>query len=299
IKNIPRDEKTKSIPFDIAGSVLVFIALLFILLPLSLSGDYSMPTVLLASLILIGIAIAVLFVIYEKKRRNPMLNVGLFKNRVFAASNLAALLTYMAQFVMVFIAPFYLENLRQFSALASGLLYMPMPLATMCIAPISGILSDKFDSRYLSAAGNLVMAAGLFLLSFLDVNTSLAYIIIAMVITGLGFGMFQTPNNSAIMGNVPPENRGSASGALATMRNIGMAVGGAISGALFSFFQSQGNGIFASQGQAGVLLQNNAFTYGLHITFIAAAVVSVLAMVASLNKGKMKVEIVREGVVDS
>ncbi len=290
VRFIPRDEPQKAAPFDIAGSILIFIALLFILAPLSISGDYPMPVYLFVLLIAVGIFIIVLFVLYEKRKQHPMLNIALFGNRVFSASNAAALLAYMAQFIMVFMAPFYLESLRQFSAMASGLLYMPMPLATMCIAPVSGRFADKFDSRYLSAAGNLVMAGGLFMLSFLDANTSIAFIVAAMVVTGLGFGMFQTPNNSAIMGNVPPQNRGTASGTLATMRNIGMAVGVAISGALFSFFQASALGAYSSQGQTGAILQNNAFHTGLHSTFLAAAIVSLIAVIASLSKGKMKVE---------
>ena len=143
-----------------------------------------------------------------------MLNIGLFKNRVFAASNAAAVFIYIAQFILIFLTPFYLVSLRGYSALTSGLLFLPMPLATMCIAPVSGSLSDRFDSRYLSSFGALIMAGGLFLLSFLNSDTPIAYMIICMAVTGLGFGMFQTPNNSSIMGNVPPKNRGTASGTL-------------------------------------------------------------------------------------
>lgn len=209
-KYIPKDESKKSVPFDIAGSILIFIALMFLLMPLSLSGDYNIPIALFITLLVIGFVIILGFILYEKKCKYPMLNINLFHNRVFTASNIAALFTYMAQFIMVFLAPFYLENLRMFSPLFSGLLYLPMPIATMCIAPVSGSLSDRFDSRYLSCAGNFIMTAGLFMLSFLDKNTSFIYIITSMIVTGIGFGMFQTPNNSAIMGNVPPENRGTA-----------------------------------------------------------------------------------------
>ena len=289
--NIPKDQIKTSVPFDIVGSIMIFIALLFILLPLSISGDYNIPTVLFASLIAGGILIVAFFVLYEKKIKYPMLNTNLFKNRVFAASNIAALFTYMAQFIMVFLAPFYLINIRMFSPMQGGLIYLPMPLATMIIAPISGSLSDRYDSRFISSAGMLIMAAGLFMLSFLNTDTSLTYIIISMIITGLGFGMFQTPNNSAIMGNVPQEFRGSASGTLATMRNIGMALGVAVSGALFSFFQNNAKILFAAQGLSDTALLNKSFTYALHLTFLAAVVIALLSMTASLVKGKVKTEL--------
>jgi EmrB/QacA subfamily drug resistance transporter len=285
-KNIPKDEMKKAIPFDIVGSILVFLALLLILLPLDISGDYDIPPLLFFGLITAGILLIVGFVIFESKHPYPMLNLKLFKNRIFAASNAAALLVYMANFIMSFIAPFYLETLCGYSVMISGLLYLPMPLATMCVAPISGSISDRFDSRYLSSFGTLVMAGGLFMLSFLDTATPWSYIVACMIVTGIGFGMFQTPNNSAIMGNAPGENRGSASSILATMRNVGMVTGVAISGAVFSFYQNRGLQLYAAQGQIGTLLQNNAFVYGLHITFIVAACITLLAAVASFTKGK-------------
>ena len=287
-KNIPQDKKTISVPFDILGSLMIFLALLFILLPLNISGDYDIPPVEFISSIVAGLLLIALFAIHELRHKYPLFNIGLFKNRVFAASNAAALFIYMAQFIMVFLAPFYLEGLREYSALRSGLLYLPMPLAIMCIAPISGSLSDRFGSRYLSAAGAFVMSIGLSMLSLLNLNTSSAFIIISMIVTGLGFGMFQTPNNSAIMGNVPHGNRGTASGTLATMRNIGMVMGVAVSGALFSFYQSKAMALYSKQGQTGALLHSSTFTYSLHLTFLTAASVAIIAMIASYLKGKAK-----------
>ena len=285
-RNIPQDEKTTAVPFDIAGSVLVFFALLLFLLPLSLSGDYHIPLPAFLGSIATGLILIACFIFLELRQEHPMLNLHFFRNRIFAASNAAAVFIYMAQFIMVFLAPFYLQNLRNYTAMFSGLIYLPMPLATMCIAPVSGAISDKFDGKYISSAGALIMAIGLFLLSFLRIDTTLWYIVLGMIITGLGFGMFQTPNNSAIMGNAPQKNRGTASGTLATMRNIGMALGVAISGSLFSFSQDHTRSLLSAGGQTGASLEANAFTAALHITFIAAAIVALLAMSASLVKGK-------------
>ncbi len=285
-KNVPKDEKKTAAPFDIAGSVMIFFALLLILMPLSLSGDYEVPPALFFSPIAAGLLLVVVFVLYELKRKHPMLNVRFFKNRTFAASNAAAVLIYMAQFIMVFLAPFYLENLRGFSAMTSGLIYLPMPIATMCIAPISGSISDRVGSKYISAFGAFMMSCGLFMLSFLQADSAILYMIGAMIVTGLGFGMFQTPNNSTIMGSVPLTNRGTASGTLATMRNIGMCLGVAVSGALFSSFQSDARAALSAQGQTGDLLQSNVFLSAMHWTFIAAAVVALGSMTASLIKQK-------------
>ena len=290
INNIDGDKKASSVPFDIVGSVLVFFSLLFILLPLDISGDYHISPALFIGSIAIGLLLIVLFVVHERRYKYPMLNMSFFKNRVFAASNAAAIFVYMSEFIMIFLTPFYLESLRGFSAMKSGLLYMPMPLATMLIAPISGSASDRVDSRFISSIGALILGGGLFMLSFLKADTSIIYIIISMLVAGMGFGMFQTPNNSAIMGSVPAENRGTASGTLATMRNIGMVLGVAVSGALFSYFQSKAEKLYALSGQSGNLLESNAFIYALHITALVAAAVAVIAMIASFTKGKVLTE---------
>jgi EmrB/QacA subfamily drug resistance transporter len=285
---IPKDEKTTAVPFDFVGSALIFFALLFILVPLTTANDYKLSTAVFWGLIATGAVIAIAFVLYERRCKYPMLNLDLFNNRVFAASNVALLFNFMAQFILVFLAPFYLENIRSFTPFNAGLLYMPMPLAAMVAAPISGMISDRFDSRFISSAGMGIMAVGLFMMSFFAVNTSLIYIIIAMVIAGLGVGMFQTPNNSAILGNVPQKYRGTASGTMSTMKYIGMAIGIAVSGASFLFWFNQGSTNFASRGLDGTALQQSSFVYALNITYILAAVVALVAMAASLAKGEVK-----------
>ena len=127
-------------------------------------------------------------------------------------------------------------------------------------------------------------------MSFLNKDTSITYITVSMILTGLGFGMFQTPNNSAIMGSVSQQYRGIASGTLATMRNLGMVLGVAASGALFSTNQSKAILSLASKGLSNPALKDQAFVSALHTTFVAAVVASLVAMVASLAKGKVKTE---------
>ena len=287
---IPGDEKKNSEPFDKIGSLLVFTALVLILLPLSMLENYDFGLPAFFSLIAAGILTVGLFLIFERKCTYPMLNLNLFKNRIFAAGNAAAFFLYMAQFIMVFLAPFYLENFRMFSALTTGMLYLPLPLATIMIAPVSGAVSDRFDSSFISTAGTAVMAGGLFMMSFLNKDTSTAYIIGSMILTGLGFGMFQTPNNSAIMGSVPQQYRGIASGTLATMRNLGMVMGVAVSGTLFTAIQSKVLMKLVSKGLSDSALTEEAFIHALHVTFMAAVAVALMAMAASVVKGNTVVK---------
>jgi MFS family permease len=205
---------------------------------------------------------------------------------VFSASIIAMIFNFMAMFILAFLAPFYLEKLRMFSPAKTGMLYIPMPIAAIVMAPVSGMIYDRFDSRYISSAGMGLMSLGIFLLSFLKPDTSFTYIIITMIITGLGLGMFQTPNTSAIMGNVPLQNRGTASGILATMRNIGMVLGVAVAGALFSINFKNANVYYTSKGLNGLPLQQASFIYALHFALMVACVFALIAMIASLVKGK-------------
>jgi MFS family permease len=130
-----------------------------------------------------------------------------------------------------------------------------------------------------------IMAAGLFLLSRLEVDTPNSYIIMAMAVTGFGSGLFQTPNNSAVMSSVPADSRGVASGMLATARNIGMVIGVGLSSTLFMLFAGQAPSQ-AAEGLAGLIAQKASFIYALRLTFIVASFVAVAAMAASLTKGK-------------
>ena len=290
IRNIPDDKKSGSVPFDTIGSLLISAALILIIFPLETSGESNLKPVLLLTMLGVGLATAVIFILVEIKSDHPLLKISLFKNRVFAAGNVAAAFSFMAQFIMTFLVPFYLQKLRLFTPAIAGLMYIPLPLATLVVAPISGALSDRYDSRYLSTAGMGVMATGLFMLSFLNLDTPTSYILMSMAITGVGSGLFQTPNNSAVLGNVPPENRGTASGMLATMRNIGMALGVAISGSLFSYFSRKAAVINAAEELAGLQIEQASFIYALHLTFLIAGAFALLALVASFVKGEVKTE---------
>lgn len=285
-KNIPTDKKISAVPFDTAGSILIFASLFLILLPIDLAGSNRISALQFVTILIVGLLLASLFILHEKNTNHPLLKLQLFKNRVFSASLVAAVFNYMAQFMMVFIAPYYLEKIRVFSPTIAGLLYMPMPLATILVAPISGSFSDKHDSRILTSGGMGIMAVALFMLSFLNLNTPNWYIVIPMILAGIGSGMFQAPNNNSIMSNAPAEHRGAASGALATMRNIGMVLGIAISSSLFTLSSNNKAVSYVVKGLVGIHYKQQSYIYGVHISFIAAAIAGLIAMLASLCKTK-------------
>jgi EmrB/QacA subfamily drug resistance transporter len=289
IKIIHSDAKTASKShFDPIGSVLIFAALFLILLPLNL---FSRSVSISATIVLtfaVGIAALIGFLIVESKVEHPLLNLSLFHNRIFTASNFSAMFFYLAEFIMVFASPYYFQKLHGFSGVQSGLMMMPMSLAMMASAPISGAISDRFGSRSISCIGLGIMTAGLLLFSTFDVSTPTIVILFSMFLVGFGGGFFQTPNTNAVMSNVPANRRGVASATLGTMRNLGMVSGEAIAGTIICAVMSSFAVIAASKGLTGNACFSFEFAPAVKFLSLTAAICSVFALILSLLRGNTK-----------
>jgi EmrB/QacA subfamily drug resistance transporter len=286
IRFIQKDQTNHDVKFDLLGSGLIILALITLLLPLDL---LSLNTInLLAAILLLaaGLALAVIFVLHESRSEHPILNLELFKNRIFANSNFAATLFYAAEFMMIFLSPYYLQQQHQLTPSVAGMMMFPMALMMLIFAPVAGTLSDKFDSRLISSIGMAILAAAILGFGGFQANTPIAILIVMFAIVGIGAGLFNTPNNSAVMGSVSAAHRGIAGATLGTMRTIGMVLGEAISATLLSANLSRGTQIFSLQGLSGRLLQQSAFSYAMRITCIVAAGCALLAMLFSLTRGK-------------
>jgi EmrB/QacA subfamily drug resistance transporter len=274
--------------FDFIGAVLLFISLIAIVFPLSFADKAGWSNPYIIASIISGIILFAVFIIIENRIRNPMLDLKLFRSRVFAFGNISLMLNFIAQFAVSLIMPFYLIQLRNFSPSEAGLILIAAPIAIMVVGPVAGYISDKIDARYLSSAGMVLASTGLFLLSTLKEDTKIYLIIIYALVVGFGFGMFQTPNNSAIMGSVAPGRRGTASSMLATMRNLGMVLGVAIAGSVFSTRQNYITDALKNTAFSSLQIQNEAFTGALQLTFIVAGMISTVGIFTSLVRGPLK-----------
>ena len=196
--------------------------------------------------------------------------------------NISLLLNFIAQFMIILIIPFYLIQFRNFSASAAGLILIANPVIVLLVTPISGYLTDRYDTRYICSSGMILITIGLFLLGFLNENSNIASIILYLAIIGLGIGMFQTPNNYAIMCSVSQNKSGTASSMLATMRNLGMVLGASLSGSLFSYRQLYLTKILSLKGISGIELNNKIFTGAMKFTFIIGAILAFCAIFTSV-----------------
>ncbi len=224
---------------DVPGALLNAATLALIIIGLGHIGEAGHHGVA-ALQIALGLIVAVVLVRHQRSRQTPLLPLDLMRVPVLALSSLTSVACYMAQTLAYVGMPFLLQHTFARSEAATGLLITPWPLVIVFIAPLAGRLSDRFDSARMSALGLGVFAVGLASLAWLPADASDWGIAWRMVICGVGFGFFQTPNNRIIMMGAPRERSGAASGLMTMARTVGMTLGAAVVALLFDLYGDHG-----------------------------------------------------------
>jgi len=291
---LPRDPaKETREPFDWAGALLFAGGLISLLWGLSNGQDYGWSAPPIIGSLALAVAALGIFFRLELKTPHPMLDLSLFKNRVFLAGNTAGLISFVAMFSTTILVPFYLQRILHFTPDKVGLLMTPFPVVMAVVAPLSGWLSDKVSHVLLTSGGLVVNAAGLVWLSRLGPETGFVEVALHLGVLGLGMGLFQSPNNSSVMGVVPPPKLGIAGGVNALVRNVGMVTGIAFSVSLFT------NRLTALGGVSEPVTRQHvdAFLSSMSTVFLAAAALSLLGAFISAIRGK-KEELSHGNIVD-
>jgi len=204
-------------PFDAAGAALYGLTLVCVMY-----GFTVLPGTAGIVLLIAGGLIFAWFIRHELHIKYPVLDVSMFtRNRVFAYSNLAALINYSATFAVTFFLSLYLQYIKGFSAEHAGMLLVIQPVVQAVFSPVAGRLSDRIDPGKIASVGMALAALGLLCLVMVDTATTLVTLILILVILGAGLGLFSSPNTNAIMGSVDHKKYGVASGTLGTMRIVG------------------------------------------------------------------------------
>lgn len=203
--------------FDVAGSVLIGLALIALMYGFSL-----LPELTGAVLTGTGILGMLAFVKWESRTESPLLDIRVFrKNRFFIFSNSANLISYAATNAIIFLMSLYLQYIKALTPGQAGLIMLAQPAMLVIFSPITGSLSDRLEPRIVATSGMILTFAGLMVFIFLEGTTSLVLIIMVLMLIGLGFALFISPNNNAIMGSVEPKYYAVASSVTATLRQIG------------------------------------------------------------------------------
>ena len=276
--------------FDLAGAATLFGGLSCLLLFFNLGGRWgftSMPTLALGGGTVILLA---LFVIFERRAEQPIVDLNLFRNRLFAWSIISLIIMFVAISSNMFLMPFYLIQGLGHSASKAGLLFAAISMSAIVVGPLSGWLSDKVGSRVLCTVGMTFVCTALFLNSRLSIASSEVDVLVRLVIQGIGAGMFGSPNNSSIMGSVPRDKLSTGSAMIGTVRQIGMSIGVAIAGAIFAGRQAFHAGQLAGNGLAPQMLSRLSLIGGFKDTLLVGAIVCSIGIFTSLARGKLQVD---------
>ena len=220
--------------FDKWGATAFFLGMFALLLGLNQSGERGWTSVFVLVCILAAAVLMPLFVTIERKVAQPLLDLKLFRSRSFSMANLSLILSFIARIAGVFLMPFFLQDGLGYSAFKTGLVQITIPIAMLIVSPFTGRLSDKIGSRILTSAGFSLIGLSLFILSSMNATSTTLNLVFTLAIMGVGIGMFESPNNSLIMGSAPSQKQGIASAMLGTARGLGLTIGLAISSSIYA-----------------------------------------------------------------
>ena len=269
VLKIPQEWKTyQDDKIDKVGSILYGVGILFFIY-----GFTALITTTGKILTVLGIILLVIFGAYELRQKAPVFNMNLFKNKKFTSSNIAALCSYLAIMVVTTILNYHFQYVRGWDAQMSGMILIITPIIMAIMAPNAGKLSDKIHPQKLAAVGIGIAAVALAILTFLTGDTPIYVVVIAMILQGVGMGLFSSPNMNAIMSSVPPKYAPTASASQATMRTIGQTMSLGLLTLVFAWVM--GNLELAPQ-YAGMIVQAS------QIICLICTVACVLAIFASL-----------------
>lgn len=280
LRVLPVEGRAVDSKFDPLGSLLLFGTTLALLVAVLGGGKWGWTSPTNLALIVAFLTLGTAFVLVERRVSQPTLEMRLLRIRAVWAGNASVLVAFAALFTATFLIPFYLTDARGFSVVETGLFLTPLPLATLIVSPFGGALSDRISPRVFTTAGVAFIGCGLLLLTSVDAATSAFGLVWRLAVAGVGLGLFIGPNQSLVLGAVPPGRLGMTSGMLAQLRNTGQAFGVALAGAVVASRLP-----YHVQELTGTLperfVERDAFVLAIHDAFYAGAAICVLGVLAS------------------
>lgn len=278
-------DKGNTEPLDIRGGIFLAAALFCLILAVTQLDKWGVVSMKTMGAFCFFLMAGTGFVLAELKTPYPLFDARLLRIRLFSFSLISAGILFASLFFIVFLMPFYLTSPRGFSASATGGIMVVPFVVLFFVSPVSGILYDRFGaSRGLCTFGMALLAASLFSFTRIDAMTPVYIILLQLALAGTGTAFFISPNSSAAMGSVSAGRRGIASAAVATARNLGMVVGVAVAGLIFS--------VVFSRLTHGANLKDytpdmeGAFMAGFHHAMGTGALIAFMGVFFSYSRGK-------------
>jgi len=275
--------------FDLIGTGIFTVGITLLLFALT-SGAFIAWNTTTFLLMGVSVILLVIFVHIERSVRQPMLDLKLFKDRTISLSLITVFLNCIARGAIILLMTFYFQRVKSLDPFMCGLLLTPFAVSMVIVAPISGLLCDKRDAYAVCTIGLIISAIGFIGLSRISSDSSSIALCIWTVISGIGSGLFFTPNASAVMGAAAPEQRGIVSGIRTMMLNAGCVISIALSMALISsgIDPATLQGLFIGTAASNESIAVNGFISGLRFAFIISLVISLIAIFLSLMMGLKK-----------
>jgi EmrB/QacA subfamily drug resistance transporter len=277
--------RAPSIDYLGAGLLIVLTVLLTLLLDRR-SVEALGPERAGAAALVFG-ATVIGFLAHERRAASPVVNLALFKIRMFTFSVLSLLLIATTISVMSFLMPFYIQDVLHFSASFMGLIFLAAPVFTIALAAVSGRLTDRIGPRVPASIGVLATMSAFAIGLFLRVDSHWIMPTLMMALLGVGSGFFNTPNQTAIIGSVPREYRGFATGMVQTIFGIAALLGISLGGVLLTLAFRYYSGVADATPSAA---EPRAFVASMNIAYFACLALMAFALFASFLRGGTKIE---------
>lgn len=281
----PRPSNHQPPRLDFAGNLLWAVTVTLAVLAINIISA-SWPLVLFICSGTASCLTFIFFLRHEAKTSRPLLPLALFKKTYFSLAILSALISFAVLFSVILLMPFFLDHILKLPPLRIGMVMMAIPLAVLFLAPLAGWLYDFIGARYLSTAGLLVTTASLVMLGRLTTDMTPLAVAGRLALLGCGQAMFLAPNSASVLGRVRNEHAGISAGLLATARNLGMLLGVALTGLIFTHhFGRHTNGLDLKDFTD---VHRQSFMTALRATYHVAAAVGLAGVIVSWLRTERK-----------
>lgn len=271
------------VPFDIKGTILFMLTIVLLFCSINFGQSIGFTNQIIVGALILSVLFLIIFIKVEDKIKTPMLDISIFKNKLFSLSIFCGFTSFISIGAINIILPFYLQDVLKLGPSIAGLMMTVSPIVLAVVAPVSGYLSDKLGSEKISALGLSIMTLGIFSLIFFSESTPLLIVGVLIGTVSLGSGIFQSPNNSLIMSTVDKSKLGVAGSINGLIRNLGMTTGIALSTSLLYSLMSIKIGYKVAgyvDGRADIFIYAMRFVFiGIGSVCLIGAILTILRLI--------------------
>lgn len=279
---------TEKVPFDIKGTFLFMISIIMLFTSINFGQSIGYTNPIIMGAFVLSLVLLFIFIKVEQKIISPMLDINIFKNKLFSLSIFCGFTSFVSIGAINIILPFYYQDVLKLTPSSAGLMMTVSPIILAIVAPISGHLSDKLGSEKISCIGLSILTIGIFSLTIFNQYTSLIIVAIFVGLVSLGSGIFQSPNNSLIMSTVDKTKLGIAGSVNGLVRNLGTTTGIALSTSILYSRMSSKIGYKVSgyvEGRADIFIYAMRFVFaGIGCICLIGAILTLLRVIKSKTK---------------